>query len=93
MSKNVTISYNALPTQSIHQLDKDTTIISNDGVVNNSQLDIAIPSSTFTRRKSNFNDYNLEVVKKLEYYESSKSVIKGSCILDSNTYIKFNLYL
>jgi len=88
MSKNVTISYNALPTQSIHQLDKDTTIISNDGVVNNSQLDIAIPSSTFTRRKSNFNDYNLEVVKKLEYYESSKSVIKGSCILDkAGTYV------
>jgi len=91
MNKNVTISYNALPSQSTPQLDKyvTSTIISNEGAVSTSQLDInSNPSSAFTRRKSNFNDYNLEVVKKLEYYESSKSVIKGSCILDkAGTYV------
>jgi len=88
LNKNVTISYNALSSQSTPQLDKENGNLSvaNDAAVSNSQLDISNPA--FTRRKSNFNDYNLEVVKKLEYYESSKSIIKGSCVLDkAGTYV------
>jgi len=61
------------------------SMIGNESLISTSQLDISNtnPSSSYSRRKSNFNDYNLEVVKKLEYYDSSKSVIKGSCVLDS----------
>jgi len=64
-------------------------MLGNETLLSTSQIDISQtnPSTSFTRRKSNFNDYNLEVIRKLEYYDSSKSVIKGSCIIDS----KYNI--
>jgi hypothetical protein len=85
--RNVTISYNALNEKCLSQ-DKielgSTSMLGNETLLSTSQIDISQtnPSTSFTRRKSNFNDYNLEVIRKLEYYDSSKSVIKGSCIID-----------
>jgi len=90
--RNVTISYNALNEKCLSQ-DKielgSTSMLGNETLLSTSQIDISQtnPSTSFTRRKSNFNDYNLEVIRKLEYYDSSKSVIKGSCIIDS----KYNI--
>jgi len=100
-NKKISISYNALnekqrdkkesSSQTTSQTDykdiSNTSVIANESVISNSNLDVSNPAA-YTRRKSNFNDYNLEVVKKLDYYESSKSVIKGSCVLDkAGTYV------
>jgi len=99
-NRNVSISYNALnekqrndkkesPIPSPNdKLDVgNTTTLGNETILSTTQLEIN-NSVPFTRRKSNFNDFNLEVVKQLDYYESSKSIIKGSCILDkAGTYV------
>jgi len=97
-SKNVTISYNALNEKGLTQNEKSeigsTSMLANE-TMSNSQIDISpnnSSSSSYNRRRSNFNDYNLEVVKKLEYCDSSKSIIKGSCVLNSK-YYTFILYL
>jgi len=94
-NKNFNISYNALNEKSFIQNEKQdigsTSMIGNECLVSSSQIDLNAnnaSSSSYTRRKSNFNDYNLEVVKKLDYYDSSKSIIKGSCVLDkAGTYV------
>eukprot|EP00833_Pecoramyces_ruminatium_P015724 jgi/Orpsp1_1/1189756/evm.model.d7180000074199.1 len=94
-SKNVNISYNALNEKSFIQNDKaefgSTSVLGGESMITSSQVDLNSnnnSSSSYSRRKSNFNDYNLEVVKKLDYYESSKSIIKGSCVLDkAGTYV------
>ncbi|KAG4095380.1 Oxysterol-binding protein-domain-containing protein [Neocallimastix lanati (nom. inval.)] len=93
-SKNVTISYNALNEKGLTQNEKSeigsTSMLANE-TMSNSQIDISpnnSSSSSYNRRRSNFNDYNLEVVKKLEYCDSSKSIIKGSCVLNKvGTYV------
>jgi len=93
-NKNLNISYNALNEKALglnEKIDHSASMVGSESLVSTSQIDIssnANTASSYSRRKSNFNDYNLEVVKKLDYYESSKSVIKGTCVLDkAGTYV------